>query len=80
MKYRKADLQDLVSTHCQHLSGKNEKALSLLLLKFQMQLNGNVGNWDIKPLKFQSSPGVYLTIENFPFSTGTDGYFQCIEW
>ena len=41
--YEKADLQDTVTMHCQHLSESQQKPLLLLFLKFQELFGKTLG-------------------------------------
>ena len=44
-KNEKADLQDIVSTHCQHFRERKQNG-ELVVLKFQELFNGTLGNLD----------------------------------
>ena len=59
-KNEKADIQDIVNIHCQHLSKSQQKALLLLVLKFWELVDGTLGNWDTSPVKFLLKPRVAL--------------------
>jgi hypothetical protein len=57
-KYKKADLQAIVRDNCKHLSANQQKKLLQLLKKYKSLIDGNLGDWKIKPVSFQLKEGV----------------------
>jgi hypothetical protein len=52
-KYKKADIQSIVSDNCKHLSANQQKKLLQLLTKYELLFDGTLGDWKIKPVSFQ---------------------------
>jgi hypothetical protein len=57
-KYQKADLQSIVGDNCKPLSTNQQKKLLQLLKKYELLFDGTLGDWNTKPVSFQSKEGV----------------------
>ena len=56
-KYEKADLQSVVSTNCTHLSLPDQNKLLELLTEYEELFDGTLGDWNTKPVSFESKEG-----------------------
>eukprot|EP00804_Cyclotella_cryptica_P002415 CCRYP_004106-RA/>CCRYP_004106-RA protein AED:0.24 eAED:0.24 QI:0/-1/0/1/-1/1/1/0/137 len=56
-KYKKADLQSIVSTHCTHLSLKDQNSLLELHTEFEELFDGTLGYWNTEPVSFELKEG-----------------------
>jgi hypothetical protein len=57
-KYKKADLQTIVSNNCKHLCANQQKKLLQFLKKYETLFDGTLGDWKTKPVSFQLKEGV----------------------
>jgi hypothetical protein len=57
VKYAKADLQSIVKNNCKHLSANHQKKLLQLLVKFELLIDGTLGDLKTKPVSFQLKEG-----------------------
>jgi hypothetical protein len=57
-KYKKADLQAIVSNNCKHLSFNQQKKILQLLKKYESLFDGTLGDWKTKLVSFQLNEGV----------------------
>ncbi len=57
-KYQKADLQLVVRDNCKHLSADQQKKLLQLLKKYELLVDGTLGDWKTKLVSFQLKEGV----------------------
>ena len=55
-KYKKADLSQVVNKSCKYLTMFQQNHLLKLLLEFEELFNGTLGDWKMKPIKFQLKP------------------------
>ena len=56
-KYKKTDLQSVVSTNCIHLSLHNQNKLRELLTEHEELFDGTLGDWKTKPVSFELKEG-----------------------
>jgi hypothetical protein len=57
-KSQKADLQAIVRDNCRHLSTNQHKKLLQILKKYELLIDGTLGDWKTKPVSFQLKEGV----------------------
>ena len=57
-KYEKADLQEVVSTNCTHLSPSQQEKLLEVLIKFEDLFNRTLGNLKTEPVSFELKEGM----------------------
>jgi hypothetical protein len=57
-KYEKADLQAMVRENCSHLQAADREKLLLMLLKFELLVNGTLGDWNLLPVSFKLKEGM----------------------
>ncbi len=57
-KYTRADLQSVVRDNCKHLIADQQKKLLQLLKKYELLIDGTLGDWKTKPVSFQLKEGV----------------------
>jgi hypothetical protein len=57
-KYTRADLQSVVRNNCKHLSADQQKKLLQLLKKYELLIDGTLGDWKTKPVSFQLKEGM----------------------
>jgi hypothetical protein len=57
-KYKKVDLQSIVSNNCKHLNTDQQKKLLQLLKKYELLFDGTLGDWKTKLVSFQLREGV----------------------
>ncbi len=56
-KYGKAALQSIVKNVCKHLSADHQKKFLQLLVKFELLIDGTLGDWKTKLVSFQLKEG-----------------------
>ncbi len=59
-RYRKPDLQSVVTNNCKHLSVNQQKNLLQLLKKYESLFDGTLGDWKTKLVSFQLKEDVSL--------------------
>jgi hypothetical protein len=57
-KYQKADLQSIIRDNCKHLSANQQKKLLQLLKKYELLVDGTLGDWKTKLVSFRLKEGV----------------------
>ena len=57
-KCKKADLQLTVRDNSKHLSANQQKKLLQLCKRYELLLDGTLGDWKTKPVSFQLKEGV----------------------
>ena len=55
--YKKADLLEVVNTHCTHLNVHRRQKLLKLLRQFEDLFDGTLGEWKTKPVSLRLRPG-----------------------
>ena len=55
--YEKANLAEVISKHCSHLSIRQQNSLLELLTDFEDLFDGTLGDWRTKPVGFRLKPG-----------------------
>ncbi len=52
-KYEKADLPAIVRENCSHLKAFDREKLLSVLLKFELLVDGTLGDWNLPPVSFE---------------------------
>eukprot|EP00804_Cyclotella_cryptica_P026180 CCRYP_009767-RA/>CCRYP_009767-RA protein AED:0.33 eAED:0.33 QI:0/0/0/1/0/0/3/0/304 len=56
-KYKKADLQSVVSTNCTHLSRQDQNKLLEFLTEYEELFDGTLGHWNTEPVSLELKEG-----------------------
>ena len=57
-RYEKVALEEVVNMDYQHLNESQQKAMLLLLVRFEELFDRTLGDWDTMPVNFQLKRGV----------------------
>ena len=57
-KYEKADLPAIVRENCSHLKAFDREKLLSVLLKFELLVDGTLGDWNLPPVSFELKEGM----------------------
>jgi hypothetical protein len=67
-KYEKAYLPAILRGYCSHLQASDREMLLSMLLKFELLLDGTLGDWNLPPVSFESKEGISHTMAGLSLS------------